>query len=97
MQLTMFYKDQDILFFSKISDYSANRQRHEPGSKLKESLKTGTTFDSCENSLDYTVLWRSWLQPWTQPVPGEWCAAPHGVQPSTCTVNTLPVYIELCI
>jgi hypothetical protein len=69
MQLTMFYKDQDILFFSKISDCSENRQRHEPSSTLKESLKTGTTFDSCENSLEYTVLWRSWLHPWTQLVP----------------------------
>jgi hypothetical protein len=23
--------------------------------------------------------WRHWLHPWTQPVLGEWCAAPRGV------------------
>jgi hypothetical protein len=38
-------------------------------------------------------LWWPWLHPWTQPVPGEWCAAPHGVHPATCTLNNLPVYL----
>jgi hypothetical protein len=33
--------------------------------------------------LSFTVLWRPWLYHWTQPVPGEWCAAPRGVQPAT--------------
>jgi hypothetical protein len=26
-----------------------------------------------------TSLWRPWLHPWIQPVPGEWCAAPRVV------------------
>ncbi len=35
----------------------------------------------------YLVLWRSWLHPWTQPVPGEWWAAPRGVHATTCTAK----------
>ncbi len=44
----------------------------------------------------YTVLWRAWLHPWTQPVPAGWCAAPRGVHPATCTVQSTACLYILC-